>query len=793
MALGKVIAVTYLGLSAETVTACMSSKTEIALNYLKQGFSVIPLSPKSKIPPKDFQWAQFQKRRASEEEVIGWFFENPDYNLGIVTGKISNLVVVDIEKDGETKDYAPTAMVKSGGGGWHMYYRYPASSEVGCHGRFRELTDIKADGGYVVAPPSIHCDTGLPYEWIMPLDQVSLVELPEELQKELVNNRKSQSGDLAMIAQGVSGGERNEAATKFIGHFLAKSKEHEWETEIWPKVKEWNLKNNPPLEEKELRTVFDSIAKKETRKREAKEDEEAEGNCQIDILRRIIFDKANVEIFLDQLGEAYARVTVDGHHENLECYSRRFRSWLIREYIKFDNDIPRQENINKIITAVESEGDFSKKRKELSIRSAFSEGEIWYDLGNDEWQAVRIGSSGWVVTNEVPILFKRNIQDKQVIPQSGGDVKELLTFVNIQDEHQKILFLVSTITSFIPHISRPVQILYGPQGSAKSTATQVIKNIVDPAKVDLLIMNDDVRELTQQFDQHYLISFDNLSGIKGATSDVLCRAVTGGGFSKRKLYSNNENVIFKFKRAIVLNGVNLVANKPDLLDRSVLFELDRVDESQRRSDEDFWKDFNNVKPRILGGIFDVLSKTISSMPNVQLAKSPRMADFAKWGCVVAESLGYTKEQFFEAYSANMALQNKQAIDEDPLASAIVLLMENYTNWDDTASELLKKLKAVAMDEEIDIKSKMWPKSPSALSRRIGIVKTNLLAEGIKITKSGARAWSIEVLEKSRQCRNAEGNGLTEAQNSERQSDGTSNAVNVPLMDDGIKEEWEVPF
>jgi len=263
------------------VTAIMLAKTELALNYLKHGFSVIPLSPKSKIPPEGFKWSEFQNRRASEEEVKNWFLKNPDYNLGIVTGKISNLVVVDIEKDGETKGYTPTAMARSGGGGIHMYYRYPSVGKVECRNRFRELTDIRGDGGYAVAPPSIHAETGLFYEWIIPFDQISLIELPEELRKELAVNRKAQSGDLARIAQGVSDGERNEAAAKFIGHLLAKSKEHEWETEIWPKVIDWNLKNNPPLEEKELRTVFDSIGKREERGRKIKEKESYKAATQL--------------------------------------------------------------------------------------------------------------------------------------------------------------------------------------------------------------------------------------------------------------------------------------------------------------------------------------------------------------------------------------------------------------------------------------------------------------------------------------------------------------------------------
>lgn len=104
-----------------------------ALRYRRQGLSVIPIEPRGKTPL--VEWKEFQKRRATETEIRAWFRKWPNANVGIVTGKISDLVVVDIDADrvddpDETlqailKD-APTDMIaRTGGGGYHAFYRYP--------------------------------------------------------------------------------------------------------------------------------------------------------------------------------------------------------------------------------------------------------------------------------------------------------------------------------------------------------------------------------------------------------------------------------------------------------------------------------------------------------------------------------------------------------------------------------------------------------------------------------------------------------------------------------------------
>ncbi len=115
--------------------------------------------------------------------------------------------------------------------------------------------------------------------------------------------------------------------------------------------------------------------------------------------------------------------------------------------------------------------------------------------------------------------------------------------------------------------------LHGEQGSAKSTLQELIKMLVDPSSILTLTFPRDINELVQKLSHNYIAYFDNMSNIPEWISDQLCRAVTGSGFSKRELYSDDDDIIYNFKRCIGLNGINLAATKADLLDRGIIIEL----------------------------------------------------------------------------------------------------------------------------------------------------------------------------------------------------------------------------
>ncbi|MFH0969749.1 MAG: toprim domain-containing protein [Patescibacteria group bacterium] len=517
-------------------------------------------------------------------------------------------------------------------------------------------------------------------------------------------------------------------------------------------------------------------------------EEDKKDNKQMAILRDNILNEDSIYYFLDQFKEAYVRVKVGNHYEIMKCESDRFKRWLHKKYFEITNDSPSSENLKRFSELIISLATFGKEKRVLSVRIAQQDDAIWYDLGDDEWRAVRIdkNGSGWKIVDNPPILFKRCVQNEQVIPERNGNIKRLLNFVNIKDLKQQVLFLVNIIVDFFPHIIRPLSVYFGSQSSAKSTVSRMVKNIIDPAGTELLVLMGDQRELAQQLSHHYLLAFDNLSGLSGGISDILCKAVTGAGLTKRKLFSDEENIQFNFRRALILNGINLMVVRPDLLDRSLLFQFERIKDDEMKSDEQFLKEFDAEKGKLLGAIFDVMSKAMKIVPTIKLSKLPRMADFTRYGCAVAEVLGYGKELFLDAYEENRKIQNKKAVEENPIAAAISIWMEQlvFDSWEGTATELLRELQKTAENEGIDTKSRKWPKDASALSRRINEVKVNLFLEGIEIEKIDQREWQVRYIEECRKCRDAEENASNEAQNPDSNQNGT-------VVDNGTEDNNDV--
>lgn len=226
---------------------------EEALNYSKKGFSVIPVGENKKPLIK---WKKYQNEKASEEQIQKWFEKFPKSNIGIVTGSISGIVVVDVEAGGDIKDLPPTVNARTGGGGWHYYYKHPGL-EVKNSTRIRDLTDIRGDGGYIIAPPSLH-KSGNNYEWSVSPNEADFAELPAWV-LEKPTHKKDQDN---LLNKTVSEGSRNTTAAKVAGKLLHDLSPELWESIGWVAFKNWNeSQNKPPLEEKELRNIWESIKK----------------------------------------------------------------------------------------------------------------------------------------------------------------------------------------------------------------------------------------------------------------------------------------------------------------------------------------------------------------------------------------------------------------------------------------------------------------------------------------------------------------------------------------------------
>lgn len=691
-----------------------------AISYQERGWSVIPVGADKK---PLISWKQYQQERATKEAIAKWFtVDYPSANVGIVTGKISDIIAIDIDPrhDGTNEAFKDilTVRAKTGGGGEHILFKFEEgiSNKTG----MKPGIDLRAEGGYIIVPPSKH-QSGNMYEWIQGPESTELAPLPVFVKDWIKDIPSNQLKNISY--NGVAEGSRNDSAASVAGSLLHGLPLDQWDSVAWPLLTGWNTQNKPPLEEAELRTVFESI-----KQREVKSIEEEKETIAAQVIKSLIDE--NNELFHDQHKESYIRL-INQDYKILKIRSKAFKKWISHYiWLKFKKLLPT-DKLSSIIQVLEGNAMYDGKEYSLSVRVTRKEDEIWYQLSESRF--IKINSLGWEVIKNPPILFKKFTHQKdQVTPQENGTINDLCRFVNLKTDDEKLLFQVYTIASFIPGFPHPLLVLFGSQGAGKTTPLRVLKSLIDPSELRTLSAPDVEREFVQMASHHYFFFLDNLSSMPGWLSDALARASTGDGFVKRELYSDDDDVIYSFQRSIGLNGINLVVQKADLLDRSILLPLNRIPKEKRKEESLFWKDFDEVKPALLGAIFTALVGALREYKNIKLSGYPRMADFARWGCAIARAIGYSEQDFMDAYNANISSQSDAAIDASPVGTALVEFMDQKEEWNGTAAELLTILEDIAGKLKINVKAKDWPKDPSWLVRRLQLIIPNLLDNNITV-------------------------------------------------------------
>ena len=150
------------------------------------------------------------------------------------------------------------------------------------------------------------------------------------------------------------------------------------------------------------------------------------------------------------------------------------------------------------------------------------------------------------------------------------------------------------------------------------------------------------------------------------------RLSTGGGAGKRRLYSDNDEVLFHGRRPIFLTGIEDYPQRPDLVDRANIFGLEVVQEDQRLSDFELQQKFSKSAPAILGASLDGLVAGLKNLPEVKIVDKPRMADFVLWAEACTRAY-WPAGTFVEAYRRSQAASVQPVLEASTVGSALVLL------------------------------------------------------------------------------------------------------------------------
>ena len=488
-----------------------------------------------------------------------------------------------------------------------------------------------------------------------------------------------------------------------------------------------------------------------------------------------IIESGGVEVFIDQFNKAYA--SFNENNEMLNVDASDFRDWVRLEIYKKAKKTFSRDIIDNAVSILGAKAKGKGQTIKLYVRTAKDEnGDYWYDLSKNA--AIKINKDGWSIVQNPPKIFKKfKTQKPQVTPLSGAvDLSKLISLFNLSNPDDKILLQVYLVSCFIYGFPHPVLIIFGQQGSAKSTLCKFLKSLIDPSSVSTLGPIRNPNDLIQATSHNWATYFDNLSRMDVNLSDALCRICTGDGFVKRELYKNDEDFAYDFQHIVGLNGINNIASKPDLLDRSLLIELSRIPDTMRKLERDVKAEFETIKPYILGVCFDAIVKSINLFPSIKIKEVPRMADFAFWGYAIAEALNIGGENFLQAYNNNITRQNMEAIEASPVAKAIITLMNQKINniEEGTADYFYGELIRYAQSAEVDYtKDSSWPKNASWFSKKLAESIPNLEKMGIRVSKNRGEKRMI-VIEKIK----------TDSKSNSPLNDDI-NTSEIPMDDDGL--------
>ena len=474
--------------------------------------------------------------------------------------------------------------------------------------------------------------------------------------------------------------------------------------------------------------------------------DQSDGGSAADRLVGLVLE-SGIELFHDPDQHGWTSIRVDGHFENHPIRSRPFQLFLLRTYYRETGKSPGAQAVRATLELLEAKALFDGEESPINLRVANHRGKLYLDLCDRAWRAVEIDAEGWRIVEQPPPRFHRTRGSRPLpAPERGGGLDELRRFLNV-DHHGWTLIKAFLVAALRPGLPCPILVAKGEQGAGKTTACRIISALLDPRTGALRGVPREVRDLTAAARNSWIVCFDNLSHLPEELADAACRLATGGGFGGRELYSDHDQAVFDATRPLVFNAIpDLGTARPDFLDRALIVEFLDMKPEMRRDEAQFWREFEQARPRILGALLDAVAAGLGNLAAVTLDQLPRMADFAVWVSACERALGLERGEALEAYRANCADARNLALEASPVYEPLREVAQ--AGFSGTSSELLFLLSKLASDSAR--RSRRWPKAPNALGNALRRMAGSLRSTGIEIyfnraDHQGRRVISVKLV------------------------------------------------
>lgn len=454
--------------------------------------------------------------------------------------------------------------------------------------------------------------------------------------------------------------------------------------------------------------------------------EDGENQCQ-----RLLALTDDFRLFRSMEGVPFLKIQENDRPAPYPVKSERTKRILASIFLQEYGQIPDGKNIEKVMDILSFHAE-DKPKEDVFVRVARHEDKLYIDLGDDHLTYIEVNANDWSLKRSTPpVNFLRPQTMKALpIPTRGGDIKSLRRFLNLSSEKDFNLLLAYLVGALFYGRQYPIAIFQGPQGSAKSTTTEIIKELVDPGSPSLRSIPSKEEDIFIAAKNAQLLCFDNLSGIPPKISDTLCKIATGGSISGRRLYSNDDEYFIQLSRPIIINGIDDLTDRPDLADRAIVFNLQKIDEASRQSTSKLWADFQKEKAGYFGRLLDALVMALRDRESIVITKKPRMVDFCLTACAGLQAFGYTIEETLAAFLGNRQEVAIDVLTANPVGRIIAHFMANKTYWRGTAEEVLLDARTNNYDMYSFLPS--GTRFPSQFAKELRRIAPSLKLQGIDL-------------------------------------------------------------
>ncbi len=469
------------------------------------------------------------------------------------------------------------------------------------------------------------------------------------------------------------------------------------------------------------------------------------------------FALSRIDLLIDKNKQVFAKDKTT--NEVWHLASRRFRDWLMSSFYDQNKKIIRNQSINEALSALTGIGRTKNYQREINIRVATLNGDYYIDLcQNGNSKAVKISAGDWEIIENPPVIFIRP-DTMQLLPspskEAGYDLKTLWNICNIPHNKQ-ILIITYLLEALRPDTPYPLLEILGEQGSAKSTTQAILRRIIDPNACDLRATPKSPEDLYIAAGSNHLMSYENVSHLTPAIQDGFCTIATGGGFAKRKLYFDSDEVIIHAKNPVMINGISAVITAPDLIDRTITIDLPAI--INREESPLLWDRFKNSHGKILGILLNIFATALSKLPNIEMPSNqrPRLIEFARLGMAIAEAIGLEKIDFMNSFNQSRLEAIERTIDENPVITPLLTWFE-ANDFKTTQLPLHELFEAIGKNRLTN--SEGWPKTTKSFGDTLRRIAPVLRPLGVDIKSLGKRGafvrWQVSScdspLKSSRDC------------------------------------------